>query len=62
MDTEMGLAHEARHKCAQFRYLSPPRQGVSWLTARLVRWKDIHAWKVGGGGRNGAIEKEWGDE
>lgn len=49
MDTEMGLAHEARHKCAQFMYLSPPRQGVSWLTARLVRWKDIHAWKVGWG-------------
>lgn len=49
MDTEMGPADEARHKWAQFMYLSAARQGVSWLTARLVRWKDIHAWKVGWG-------------
>lgn len=65
MDKKKGMAYEMSHICAWFMYLSLPRQGELWITACLLRWKDIHAWEEGRvkeTDREGEIEREWWDE
>lgn len=54
MDKRTGTACEMKPISAWFMYLSLPRLGVFWMTACLLRWKDIHAWGAGRGRRRRA--------